>query len=184
MKKLLIPMAVLLSCMSPMSQATTFDMNKLVLNYDALDSSASRTSTSVTLVGGADATANITGVLSFDYIFSTTETSNVNEDVAGFFVGAVETTLSTSFLVGPLGTTGPQTYTFATPTSGPFYFFVMDEVALKNPSMLQISNIQIAAVSPVPEPETYALFGTGIGVLAMLFKRRRRPALTGRTVMA
>jgi len=106
-------------------------------------------------------------VVSFDWLFSPTDT--VGNDYAWFFLGVTQeyTTLADRVSLGGAADSGWQTYNFGYRYSGMIQFGVKDW----NPQNSIDSTLTIKNVK-VPEPSTLALFG--IGLLGMGLARRKK----------
>jgi hypothetical protein len=90
-------------------------------------------------------------------IFTDTLTGTVNANGGGVFVDFDNT---------------PQYFSFGPNNSGRFEFFVND-VSLFEGHTGAVSGTIETLVTPVPEPETYALFAAGLAALGFVAKRRK-----------
>ena len=85
------------------------------------------------------------------------------------------TTLASIGSVGDRGDSGWKTFSF-TPNGnfvGSITFFAANKGDTVNVSQFAVDNLQIAAV---PEPETYAMFLAGLGIMGAVARRRSKKA--------
>lgn len=137
--------------------------------------------TSPVLVGAA-----VTGNFLDTYSFSLASAADVTSSVLSF-----GNTLGGSYSVWSYGTDGmfgtaddsqlglwgmsalpgPATNHLLSLTAGSYYYAVGGR-ALSGGAAYALSSTAVAA--PVPEPETYALLGAGLGIIGFVASRRRR----------
>ncbi|KQW50789.1 hypothetical protein ASD88_13480 [Pelomonas sp. Root662] len=124
------------------------------------------------------------GLVNDTFTFSLASASTVQSNVTGFFgnfspafysivstgadhvVGGGDDAVVTGFAF-----TSTSTGNFTNLSAGDYYFNVF-ALANQGPSAYAIS--ASATALPVPEPETYALFGAGLGIVGFIAARRRR----------
>jgi hypothetical protein len=75
----------------------------------------------------------------------------------------------------PVGDSGFLAYVFASPITTDFLEFTAPDLALIN-DRLGVNDFALAGISSVPLPAALPLFGTGLGLMALLGWRRRRTA--------
>lgn len=179
MKKLLLPFAFALCGLATGSQAATVDL----LSFTGVVGTNSSLSTAVssgvgtlaTLGGTTTLSGNVTNLGSFEWAFTAGDVNvGVFNDYANFTTNTGTHFLSDIASVGSFGSTGWLQYTFNSPYTGAITFRVSNDFDDENPSTLQIRNLEIVAVSPVPEPETYALMLAGLGFVGTVMSRRNR----------
>ena len=91
-------------------------------------------------------------------VFTDTLTGTVNANGGGVFVNFDNT---------------PQHFTFGPDNSGEFDFFVNDVSVFEGQSVSRVGHDPKSTVTPVPEPETYALFMAGLAALGFMARRRK-----------
>jgi hypothetical protein len=109
--------------------------------------------------------------------FAEIQFSAVMSDVGFAFASNVETTQFSAFL----GSTLVASFSAPTGYSGDFYGFTgiafdsirIDSGGLNNANYF-LDNLQSIAVTPVPEPETYAMMLAGLGLLGAITRRRKQ----------
>lgn len=124
-----------------------------------------------------------TGPFSDDYLFSLalpnnlfstavvnnlTQVLDIDNGVVTLFkeAGAVDTPMGSYAFTA---TSGNISYSFGLLTSGDYYYLVTGQGMGTQGGFYTISS----TVTPVPEPESYALMLGGLGALAFLARRRR-----------
>lgn len=110
--------------------------------------------------------SNVTG--SFDYLLSATGASGA------LYVGSAVTGLTTSLYLGNAlqGTSTGLNYSFSNLLSGTYTLKASGTVANNGFNVL----INSYTVTPVPEPETYAMLLAGLGVMGAIARRRSKTA--------
>nr|WP_206022005.1 FxDxF family PEP-CTERM protein [Rhodoferax bucti] len=110
--------------------------------------------------------SNVTG--SFDYLVSATGASGAS------YVGSAVTGLTTSLYLGNAlkGTSTGLNYSFSNLLSGTYTLKASGTVANGGFNVL----ITSYTVTPVPEPETYAMLLAGLGVMGAIARRRSKTA--------
>ncbi len=124
--------------------------------------------------------STVSGAVFDTYSFSLGSNSKLTSSVIaipGSFLGAAYTLYSAGAdhvigggddsLVGAWGFNTVNTVTLGT---GSYYYSVLGGA----PSASTYAISSVATAAPVPEPETYALLGAGLGVIGFLASRRRR----------
>lgn len=130
-------------------------------------SSVNITGTSATLTGNAWISATVANVISFKWQFETPDYLPFN-DYAYLTLSSGSSTLSSVASVGDYGSSGWNTYSFATPYSGTITFGVSNYRDLGMNSTLSVSS-----VTAVPEPEAYAMLLAGLGIMSAVMRRRK-----------
>lgn len=119
---------------------------------------------------GETLTGTVTGLTSFDWHYEASIASAGYATVATSFGSAI--LLDESSVTG--ADSGPQTYTFSTPYTGFIKFLQYAYAGGEAGATLTISNLAVASVvSPVPEPESYAMLLAGLGVMGAIARRKK-----------
>ena len=140
-------------------------------------------------IGSGPGTPNLDNLGSFSLSASPFVYNGQHFDLLVTFTAPPGTTpgqgVFTDMLTGTVNSTGgggvfidfdntPQSFTFGSgDTSGQFTFFVND-VSLTVDHTVGVTGTINSTVTPVPEPETYALFMAGLAAVGFMAKRRRK----------
>jgi hypothetical protein len=150
------------------AQATTANLGTL--------SSTISTSGGVATSFGSVVNDNFTFSLSVDSIVQsnvTTFLGNINPAFYGIYTAGDDAVVGNAddLLVVGHGFTSVSTSQFDTVAAGNYYFKVL---GLSNDALSAYSIAATSTAAPVPEPETYALLGAGLGIVGFVASRRRR----------
>ena len=129
------------------------------------------------LTASSSLSSNVSNVTSFMWNFVAQDYLPF-DDYAYFSLNGVSTTLSSVSAVGDYGTSGWNTYTFASPFSGSLTFGVNNLLDDSLSSQLSVKNVMTA----VPEPETYAMMLAGLGLVGFQLRRKNKqstPSMLG-----
>lgn len=177
MKKMLLPFALVLFAATQASRAAPVDLTTFTSTVGT-NSAIATTMNMAALIGTTTLTGNVAGLQSFQYDFTAGDVSiDVFDDYSYIHTSAGSTQLADIAAVGDFGSTGWQTYTFATAYSGLITFGVANVGDDNQSSGLMIRQV-VAAVTPVPEPEQYAMLAAGLGLVATVIVRRKRSFAT------
>jgi len=172
MNKLLIPVLLALSGAPLGANAATLDITTFTL-ATGINSPSVVTPTLATLLGSSSVTAQVNGLSSFEWKFTAGDIyAQIINDYSYLTTSVGTVQLSDIQTVGSFGTSGWINYVFATPYSGSITVGVQNALDDETASELQLRNFMTAP--PVPEPETYAMLLTGMGLIGAVARRRRQ----------
>ncbi|WPB56954.1 PEP-CTERM sorting domain-containing protein [Xylophilus sp. GOD-11R] len=177
MKHLILPIAIVLTGTGSGAKAAYVDLTTFG-RFTGTNSAISVEENLATLSGTARLSGQVSNLHSFEWRFGAGDVfvENYIDDYAYHFT----TTEGFQFLshvggVGDYSSTNWMTYTFSAPYSGSITFGVANGFDDESPSILAIRNVAYdVAVSPIPEPGTYAMLALGLGVMTPFMHRRRR----------
>ena len=173
MKKLGIAVAV-----SAMFVAGATHANEDMTTWTLAGSVLSSVQTNLAdLYADSTLTGSVSGIQKFDWRFISNDEVPF-DDYGTFSLNGSPTMLASVSTVGDY-TIGPwQTYTFATAFTGTLEFGVSNGgfpmSGWDDPDYA--SQLQIRNVTAVPEPETFAMMLTGLGLMGLVAGRRKRRA--------
>ena len=192
MKILLAPLALAMAMNVSSSHAAYADLSAAALfTFPANPSTVS--ANYANLIGQATFVLSFTNLASFEWNFSDTERINSSYAVGNFLLdsggpssGLIPISLATGSSLGNADTTGWRTYTFDSPQTGRFTMSTGAESARLTTS-LQLRNFldTVPVLTPVPEPETYAMLLAGLGLMGVIARRKgSRKAHSRRAVVS
>jgi hypothetical protein len=124
--------------------------------------------------------------LKFDWAFLGKDYMPYNDFAGVSFSGVLNgqsftqtTTLASIASVGNYGDTGWKTFSFAPGGNfvGSMTLFSANAKDSAQTSLFAVDNVQVGVqVAAVPEPETYAMFMAGLGIMGAVARRRSRRA--------
>jgi hypothetical protein len=157
-------------------------------NFESWDqySSSGVSSPGLLFESGQYATDNIGGVfpnisgnsiLNISELISTFSFSEAVSGVAFNFVSYTGESIFTAFL----GADEVEYFTAVTGSDGKFYGFkdiLFDSIRIDTTNVVEYSsyaldNLQVATVTQVPEPESYAMFMAGLALMGFIARRRK-----------
>jgi hypothetical protein len=166
-------MTVLLLAVVSAPKAATVDLTGFTL-VTGTNSSETTSANASEMVGTASLGGVVTNLSTFNWNFTAGDINvggGLLNDYAYFTTTAGSFQLADIAAVGSYGTTGWETYTFATPYSGNIIFGVANVTDDENASTLKIRNLT-TVLGAVPEPQTYALLLSGLGFMGTVMRRR------------
>lgn len=161
---------MMLAC-SSLAHASTIDFSSFAKNIGT-NSSMAITSTQASLSGTASLVGTVVNLKSFEWNFTSGDSFPFNDYSFISLSNNVPVRLADVFSTGDSpASTGWSTYTFARSYSGKITFGVANDIDENTASRLVLRNL--TAMAPVPEPETYLLHLSGLGLLGAVARRRR-----------
>jgi hypothetical protein len=163
----------------------TISLGGLSYNNSTFNATTSAGFVSIGSAGGPTPASNFNNLGSFTLTTDPFSYTGQHFDLLVTFTAPGGTTpssgLFTDVITGSVSSTGgggifinfdntPQHFTFG--SGGSFDFFVND-VSLTAGQTIGFSGTIISAVSPIPEPETYALFMAGLAAVGFMSRRRK-----------
>ena len=173
---------LVLACGS-LAQANTLDFTSFAKNIGT-NSAISITTTGAALSGSASLLGSVVNLKSFEWNFTSGDGFPFNDySFLGLLTNPVITLADISGTGDAPASTGWQTYVFSRSYSGAISFGVANDIDENNPSFLALRNL--TTLAPVPEPETYLLHLSGLGLLGAVARRRsNRLKAAGRAALA
>ena len=160
---------MVLAC-SSLAQASTLDFASFAKNIGT-NSAISITTTGASLSGTASLQGSVVNLKTFEWNFTSGDGFPFNDYSFLRLSGNPVITLADISGTGDTpASTGWQTYVFARSYSGAITFGVANDIDENTPSYLVLRNL--TTMVPVPEPETYLLHLSGLGLLGAVARRR------------
>ena len=128
-------------------------------------------------IGGVFPNISGNSILNISELISTFSFSEAVSGVAFNFVSYTGESIFTAFL----GADEVEYFTAVTGSDGKFYGFkdiLFDSIRIDTTNVVEYSsyaldNLQVATVTQVPEPESYAMFMAGLALMGFIARRRK-----------
>ena len=161
---------VVLAC-SSLAHASTIDFSAFAKNIGT-NSAISISTTQALLSGTASLYGTVVNLKSFEWNFTSGDSFPFNDYSFLGLSGQSPVTLANIVTTGDFpASTGWKTYVFSRAYSGAITFGVANDIDENLGSQLALRNL--TTMVPVPEPETYLLHLSGLGLLGAVARRRR-----------
>ena len=166
-------LAIVCCAFSPLANAANLDMTQFQIISPFFTSSYVEPNYA-RIEPGAIVGNSVVNVVSFDWNFSV---NYVNPSYALLYAYDQYSELASGESLSFNGTTGWQTYAFATPYTGELYFMANSDQGSN--VLLEITNVSYGPdannpIPAVPEPETYAMLLAGLGLTGAIARRRAK----------
>ncbi|MEO7057712.1 MAG: PEP-CTERM sorting domain-containing protein [Caldimonas sp.] len=177
-----------LGCTPPTTAGGTQTTSFQGLTYTA-STFNSTTSNGFLGIGSAPGTPNFNNLGSFFLSTSPFTTYDGNFDVRVTFSAPAGTSPNTAIfddvITGSVSSTGgggvyinfdntPKSFTFSDGSSSGSFTFAVNDLSITAGDRVAVTGTILSSVSPVPEPETYALMLAGLSALGFIGRRRRK----------